>query len=124
MEPRADGRLLLKLSPARVYEVNGRTPLADGLLRIRRAGITPPDALLSTIWPELDKWKGRFGPQPHQINDLAAAGVTNLLFYLREVILQDSVALRKMFPSHPVWSHPIFQHKAYKAFARELEPYL
>jgi len=30
-------------------------------------------------------------------NDLAAMGLTNLLFYLREVILQDSVALRRLF---------------------------
>jgi Centromere DNA-binding protein complex CBF3 subunit, domain 2 len=96
-------------------------PSQMGCFEIRRAGITLPDVLLSIIWPDLDKWKGRFGPQPHQINDLAAAGVTNLLFYLREVILQDSVALRKMFPSHPVWSHPVFQHKAYEAFAWELE---
>ena len=58
-----------------------------GCFEIHRAGITPPDALLLIIWPELDKWKGRFGPRPHQINDLAAARVTNLLFYLREVIL-------------------------------------
>ena len=99
-------------------------PSQMGCFKIRRASITPPNALLLTIWPELDKWKGRFGPQPHQINDLAAAGVTNLLFYLREVILQDSVALRKMFPSHPVWSHPVFQHEAYGAFAQELEPCL
>lgn len=49
------------------------------------------------IWPELDTWKGRFGPQSHHINDLAAIGVTNLLFYLQEVILQDSVALSQYF---------------------------
>ena len=46
------------------------------------------------IWPELDAWKGRFGLEAGQINDLAAMGMTNLLFYLREVVLQDSVALR------------------------------
>ena len=100
-------------------------PSQIGCFEIYRAGITPPDTLLSKIWPELDKWKGHFGPQPHQINDLAAAGVTSLLLYLREVILQDSVALRKMFPNHhPVWSHPVFQHEAYETFAQELEPCL
>ena len=62
-------------------------PSQIGCFEIRRAGITPPNALLLIIWPELDKWKGCFGPQPHQINNLAATGVTNLLFYLREVIL-------------------------------------
>jgi len=73
------------------------------------------------IWPELDAWKGCFGPQPHQKNDLAAMGVTNLLFYLREVVLQDSVVLRKMFPSNLVWNHPVFQHEAYKSFAQKVK---
>jgi hypothetical protein len=58
-----------------------------GCFEIRRASVSPPDVLLLMIWPELDAWKGRFGPQHGQVNDLAATGVTNLLFYLREVIL-------------------------------------
>ena len=58
-----------------------------GCFEICRASITPPDILLSTIWPELDVWKGWFSPQVGQINDLTATGATNLLFYLQEVIL-------------------------------------
>jgi hypothetical protein len=48
-------------------------------------------------------------------------GLTNLLFYLREVILQDSVALRWLFQSNLIWNHPAFQHSAYAAFAQEVE---
>ena len=73
-----------------------------GCFEICYASITLLDELLSLIWPQLDAWNGRFGPQLHQINDLAAAEAINLLLYLREVILQDSVALRSMFPSHPI----------------------
>lgn len=43
------------------------------------------------------------------------------LLYLREVILQDSVAMRRQFPSHPVWDHPAFQHPAYAAFAQDVD---
>ena len=96
-------------------------PSQIGCFEIRRAAITPPPELLSLIWPELDAWKGQFGPQLHQVNDLAATGVTNLLLYLREVIVQDSIALRGMFPGHPVWHHAVFQHPAYTAFARKVE---
>ena len=92
-----------------------------GCFKIYRASVAPPNVLLSTIWPELDVWKGQFGPQVGQVNDLAATGATNLLFYLREVILQDSVVLREMFPSSPVWNHPAFQHEAYLPFARKVE---
>ena len=96
-------------------------PSQMGCFEIRRASVTPPDELLSMIWPGLDAWKGRFGPQADQINDLAATGATSLLLYLREVVLQDSVALRSMFPGHPVWHHPVFQHPAYAAFAQKVE---
>ena len=33
-----------------------------GCFEIRRASVSPPNVLLSIIWPELDAWKGRFGP--------------------------------------------------------------
>jgi hypothetical protein len=53
-----------------------------GCFEINRASVTSPEELLSMIWPELDALKDRFGPQAGQINDLAAMGLTNLLFYL------------------------------------------
>jgi hypothetical protein len=111
----------LNALPRKFMRIMAGHPPQMGCFEIHRAGVTPPDALLSMIWPKLDTWKGRFGPQAGQINDLAAMGLTNLLFYLREVILQDSVALRQLFPSNPVWNHPVFQHSAYTAFAQEVE---
>jgi hypothetical protein len=73
-----------------------------GCFKIMRANITPPDELLSMVCSQLNIWKGRFGPQGGQINDLDAAGLTGVLIPLREVILQDSVALRRMFPGNPI----------------------
>jgi len=96
-------------------------PAQMGCFEIRRASVVPPDELLSMIWPELDAWKDRFGLEPGQINDLAVAGLTNLLLYLREVILQDSVTLRKRFPKSLVWNHAVFQHKAYEQFAERMK---
>jgi hypothetical protein len=69
------------------------------------------------IWPDLDRWRGRFGLAADQTNDLAAMGFTDLLSYLREVILQDSIYLMKQFPKSPVWNHPVFRHEAYSQFA-------
>jgi hypothetical protein len=65
--------------------------------------------------------EGRFGPQAGQIDDLSSMGLTSLLFYLREVILQDPVALRALFPNHSVWNHPVFRHPAYAPFACKVE---
>ncbi|KAJ6436501.1 short-chain dehydrogenase [Purpureocillium lavendulum] len=99
-------------------------PPQIGCFEIRRAGVTPPEVLLSMIWPELDRWRGRFGPGTEQENDLAAMGSTNLLFYLREVVLQDSVILMKKYPGSPVWNHPVFRHPAYAPFAQQLSDFI
>ena len=107
--------------PREFMRVMAGHPRYMGCFEVPRAGVAPPDELLSMIWPELDSWKGRFGPQGGQVHDLAAMGMTDLLFYLREVILQDSVVLRKRFPGNPVWNHAMFQHPAYSEFAERME---
>jgi hypothetical protein len=99
-------------------------PPQIGCFEIRRASIAPPESLLSMIWPGLDNWKGRFGLGEGQINDLAAMGLTNLLFYLREIVVQDSVPLMRLFPQSPVWNHPVFQQEAYVQYARRLSALL
>ena len=95
-------------------------PPQMGCFEIRRARTPPPDSLLLLIWPGLNKWAGKFGPGPGQINDLAAAGFTGLLFYLREVILEDSALLMHRFPECAVWSHPVFQHQDYAPYASQV----
>jgi hypothetical protein len=96
-------------------------PAQMGCFEICRGSVRPPDELLSLIWPKLDGWKGLFGPYEGQTNDLAAMGLVDLLLYLREVILQDSIILRKRFPCSPVWDHAVFQHKAYEQFAARMQ---
>jgi hypothetical protein len=93
-------------------------PDQKGCFEIRRA-VKPPEELLTMIWPELDQWNERFGPD--KIDDLAAAGFCTLLRHLREVVLQDSVFLKEAFPDHFLWSHPVFHHNAYVAFAERLK---
>ena len=95
-------------------------PPQMGCFEIRRARTPPPDSLLPLIWPGLNKWAGKFGPGPGQVNDLAAAGFTGLLFYLREVVLEDSVLLMRQFPECAVWSHPVFQHEDYTLYASQV----
>jgi hypothetical protein len=95
-------------------------PATIGTFEIYRARTVPPESLLRMVWPELDQWRGRFGPAHGQTHDLVAAGVIELLLYLREVILQDSAVLMPLFPDSAVWSHPVFRHPEYRAFAREV----
>lgn len=48
-------------------------------------------------------------------------GSTDLLLHLREMILQDSIILRKRFPRSPIWDHGVFQTKAYELFAARMQ---
>jgi hypothetical protein len=89
-------------------------PAQRGCFEIRRDAITPPDELISMIWPDLDK----YGPETlNKVDDLAAEGFIALLRHLHVVILQDSIPLRKVFPEHPIWNHPVFHHAVYPSFA-------
>lgn len=106
--------------PRQFMRVMAGHPAQMGCFEVRRARITPPETLLALIWPELNQWAGKFGPGPRQINDLAATGFTNLLLYLREVVLQDSVALMRQFPESAIWKHPVFEHDDYAPFAAQV----
>jgi hypothetical protein len=90
-------------------------PAQMGCFNLPRA-VTPPPALLSMIWPELDQWvEGARKPK-----DLAGTGTVNLLACLREVVLQDSAFLIDRYPGSPVWSHPVFRHPEYRPFTRRV----
>lgn len=89
-----------------------------------RARETPPAALCSKIWPEADLWLERMeayrpGRADNEVVrlDLAGSVFLYLLDALRVILLQDSVALRKVFPLHPLWKDPLFNCKEYRRFA-------
>jgi hypothetical protein len=50
--------------------------------------------------------------------DLAGSGLLRLLRTLRVILLQDSVALRRQFPLHPLWTDPLFNCEEYRRFAK------
>ena len=104
----------LNCLPRNFMRTMGGHPAQSGCFEIQRAAIEPPQELCKLMWPDLDKWDGRFGDGDGQIHDLAAIGLCKLLHHLRDVILQDSVVLRAQFPNHQIWAHQAFQHKAYK----------
>jgi hypothetical protein len=56
----------------------GGHPSQSGCFEVQRAKIKPPPELLSLIWPKLDQWKGRFGKEDGQIDDLAAGRQVSL----------------------------------------------
>ena len=93
-----------------------------------RARETPDEALCTQIWPETDIWLQRMEAyHPDRTDnevvrlDLAGSGFLRLLRTLRVVLLQDSVLLRQRFPSHPLWTDPLFNGEEYRRFAARVE---
>lgn len=132
-----------------IRSMAGFAPQQQGNYYLPRARINPPPSLVQAVWPWVDAWldwltsyerEGYDQEQDQQRSrradipgfdleedvdedrdDLAAKGFLRLLVCLRIIILQDSVIMRKHFPSHPMWNSSVFLREDYKNFAREVE---
>ncbi|EFW21260.1 conserved hypothetical protein [Coccidioides posadasii str. Silveira] len=64
-------------------------------------------------------WDQPRGPSAVQLdrNNLTAQEFLHLLHHLCTVLLQDSVILQPLFPSHPLWTSPVFMRENYHQFA-------
>lgn len=89
---------------------------------IPRDTVKPPASLLRQLWPHLERWKAAHeSDSPSVEHNMAAEAFLDLLGWLREVLLQDSVTLRKRFPSHPIFKDPVFHCAEYLDFAARVE---
>lgn len=118
-----------------VRSMAGFNPSGKGNYYLPRAKVLPPASLVREIWPWVDEWlawlddesieqppAGSALPDEEEDrHDLAAQGFLRLLQQLRTILLQDSVFLRREFPEHPLWNHPVFVRQDYQEFAREVE---
>ncbi|CAD6902450.1 unnamed protein product, partial [Tilletia caries] len=95
-------------------------PTKPGAYHLPRATINPPPALLNKIWPDVEG--ALLGIEQGRLEkDLAAQGFLRLLVYLRTVLVQDAVVMRKQFPQHPIFQHTIFADPLFIDYAKNLE---
>ena len=65
----------------------------------------------SQIWPQLDRWRNFVA------NDKATGAFIELLYWLRDVLLQDAVFLMAKYPEHPVFQDSVFSSPQFDNFA-------
>ncbi|KAE8182840.1 hypothetical protein CF328_g8380 [Tilletia controversa] len=95
-------------------------PTKPGAYHLPRATINPPPALLNKIWPDVEG--ALLGIEQGRLEkDLAAQGFLRLLVYLRTVLVQDAVVMRKQFSQHPIFQHTIFADPLFIDYAKNLE---
>lgn len=98
----------------------------SGSYFVPRSHILPSPRLQSRVWPELDFWLEAYRnaattTAPSIEKTKATGAFLDLLVWLRQVLLQDSVFLRKEYPGHPMFQDPIFVDPEYLLFAADLE---
>ncbi|KAL9932371.1 hypothetical protein V8E36_008850 [Tilletia maclaganii] len=94
--------------------------------QIRRAGRQrrAPLSLQQQIFPGIDDTLRQIEDGKDCERDLAAQGFLRLLRYLRRVLLQDAVALRRTHLHLPLFGHPLFRSAEFLAFEAQLKPAL
>ncbi|KAI9012088.1 hypothetical protein CLU79DRAFT_686484, partial [Phycomyces nitens] len=81
-----------------------------------RATIRPSAALQSLVFQNIEYWKDRFANDSTMQEDIAGPNFLNLLVHLRVVFLQDSVVLKKKYPTYYLWTCKLFNTAESKHF--------
>lgn len=92
---------------------------AGGGYFLPRAECSVPDEITSQVFPEISSMQQHL--EEIQQQEIAGHGFLRLMKWLRTVLVQDSVLLKRLYPTHPLWSHELFHSAAYEAFAQEAE---
>jgi Centromere DNA-binding protein complex CBF3 subunit, domain 2/Transcriptional activator of glycolytic enzymes len=85
-----------------------------------RECLIPPEQLQRQIFPRLEETEAMNNAKSERDQDIAVRCFMNLLRWLRVVLLQDTVFLRRKFPTLKIWLEPVFNNSTFEMFAREL----
>jgi hypothetical protein len=77
------------------------------IYELDHAALTPVEELQWMIFPDADNLLLRQS-EGLDVQNSATIGFLKALTCRRTIILQDSVVLKSLCPSHPVWNHAIF----------------
>jgi Centromere DNA-binding protein complex CBF3 subunit, domain 2 len=85
-----------------------------------RECLVPPEELQRKIFPRLEETEAMNNAKPERDQDIAEGCFMNLLRWLRIVLLQDAVFLRRKYPTLNIWLESVFNNVMFENFSREL----
>ncbi len=85
-----------------------------GTYHLKRACLDPPTKLSALVFPQVGYWETELKDDPSICS--TTKGHWALLKWLRVVISQNAVLLKKIAPGHFIWKHDVFQTKLFKSF--------
>ncbi|KAG2216478.1 hypothetical protein INT45_014038 [Circinella minor] len=96
-------------------------PTERGYFYLSHANVQPPKERCKKIFKFVDYWRQKLDEGNVEQVSCATDMFLKLLDRLRVVFLQDSVLLKKRYPHHYLWNHPLFQSELYKDFERSVD---
>src|SRR5947207_10514558 len=87
---------------------------------LNRECLIPPEELQRQIFPLLEETEAMNNARPERDQDIAVRCFMGLLRWLRIVLLQDVVFLRRKYPTLNIWLELVFNNVMFENFAREL----
>jgi hypothetical protein len=98
-------------------------PSDEKCFYLPRGGLRPPEALLRCVFPKLDYWFDRFKRGDGVDHNYALDGFFRLLFFFREVIIQDAVVLMDDY-SHSLFQDPLFYRHDFLSYKQCLKEHM
>ena len=87
---------------------------------LNRECLIPPEELQRQIFPLLEETEVMNNARLERDQDIAVRCFMDLLRWLRIVLLQDVVFLRRKYPTLNIWLELVFNNVMFENFAREL----
>lgn len=106
--------------PRNVMRVVAGHPTIAQAYFLKRAAVQPPASLTSLVWPWADQGLSMYKAGQIQNPDLTGKIFCEMLNSLRIVFLQDTAILSSSFPNFGLWDHPVFRHRDWMPFAKEV----
>ena len=82
-----------------------------------RAQVEVPEQLQRLVIPQVNKYLDMTDDEYAGL-PFSSQSFVEVVKYLRTVFIQDSVALKKIYPEHPMWKLPLFQTRLYIEYAK------
>ncbi|KAG2217347.1 hypothetical protein INT45_010279 [Circinella minor] len=95
--------------PHQLLRTLAEFPTERGYFYLSRANVQLPEELCKKNFKFVDYWRQKLDEGNVEQVSCAADMFLKLLDRLRVVFLQDSVLLKKRYPHHYLWNHPLFQ---------------
>lgn len=88
---------------------------------LKRGQLKPPESLLKIIFPRIEESYEMVMSLPRNKRDKAAAAFLQMMQWFREVILQDAVELKALYPNSPLWSHTPFNTREFMEYQQRAQ---